>query len=80
MATQYVTTTVTSVPHGRAVPEPAANFEMIEVQFTPRMRQTWEKHHVCPICNFTFPESEMSRVNGGWFCNRYKHAQEEALR
>ena len=77
MAQQYVERIVTSVPDGKGVPFPAADFTMIEAQFTPRMRQTWEKHHVCPICDFTFPESEMGLVKGTWYCNRFGHAKEQ---
>lgn len=76
MAEQYTSVVVTSVPHGRAVPEPAADFEMIEAQFTPPPGQTFERSHVCATCGFTFKESEMSEIDGKWYCLRYHHAED----
>lgn len=85
MASQYTTVTVTPVPHydtsgnlRRGVPAPFDDVDMIEAQFATGLVQRGEKYHVCPLCNFTYPESKMSQVNGGWFCNRFKHAAEKA--
>lgn len=76
MAQQYVPVTVTPVLHGRAVVD-ATPVEMIEVQFTPKSRKyTFEKHHQCSICTFTFPESELVNIGGKWYCTKYKHDQE----
>lgn len=75
MPSQYVTETVTPVLHGRAVVD-ATPVDMIEAQFTPRMRQTFEKHHNCTICTFTYPESELVNIGGAWYCVKYKHYQD----
>lgn len=75
MAQQYVTETVTPVLHRRAVIDPAP-VDMIEAQFTPRMVQTFEVHHNCAICTFTYPQSELVEINGAWYCTKYKHYQD----
>lgn len=31
----------------------------------PSVRRKW---HVCPICGMAFPEPEMLRVSGAWYC------------
>lgn len=76
MSQQYPQVTVTPVVHGRAVPD-ATPVTMVEAQFTPRSRRyTFERHHICTVCNFCFEESAMVELNGKWYCTRYKHDQE----
>jgi hypothetical protein len=73
MAEQHVNMTVTPVLHGRSVVD-ATPVVMVEAQFTPSSKRfTFEKHHNCKICTFTYPESKMVEVNGAWYCTKYKH-------
>lgn len=53
----------------------ATPVDMIEVQFTPT-KEAQVRHWVCPICHFTYPETEMVMVGGQWYCTRFKHDQD----
>lgn len=71
---QYLNVTV--VPVASRLVTDLTPVTMIEAQFTPT-KEAMVRHHVCPICHFTYPETEMSLVSGQWYCIKLKHDQDK---
>ena len=84
MAEQYVNITV--VPIATRLQTDVTPVTMIQANFTPVKKAgnadqgSFVKHHVCPTCSYTYPETEMGLVGGTWYCNRFSHVVEAGLR
>ena len=72
MAEQYVNRTVTYDEYRRVNPS-SGSTTMIEAQFATRGKQSFSKWEVCPICGFSYKQSEMIKVGGAFYCTRFNH-------
>jgi hypothetical protein len=46
---------------------------MVQANFTSHGRFAFQKWQLCVKCGWGYPESQMRKIKGAWYCTKKKH-------